>query len=120
MAKFRSDYITNSSSSSFIVAKRNDCTKEDIIQAISGGVKEWYAYATQYRYDLEKLSESDMSEEEIIQVIINKFATELWDLGSMTLDNWVVESLEASSEGCNLDCFIYENGGIYSEKFQIG
>jgi hypothetical protein len=117
--RFKSDFTTNSSSSSFIVAKRNDCTKEDLEALIKDAVTEFITHDAEYCYEYEEMVETH-GKRKAKGLMIKKIIDNIWEMGRMTLDNWTVESGESSSEGNLVDSFLYNRGHFDSEKFKIG
>ena len=105
--KVRADFVTNSSSSSFIVAKHKDCTrdeveailnshKEDILFLLhdyEGHVDCDYMSTIKEYYDKEEFDKA-------VDLAIECLTNDLMNAGynSMTLDNWTVSSEYASNE----------------------
>jgi len=117
--KIRADFVTNSSSSSFIVAKRNDCTREDVEALLKDRVQEFIKSDAEYCYDYEEMVEQH-GKRKATKLMADKIIDGIYDMGSMKLDNWTAESVEASSDGGLLEAFIYNKGYVDGEKLKIG
>lgn len=119
MAKMRLSFVTNSSSSSFIVAKRNDCTRKDIESLLAEKIEIFLKYDCEYCYDFNELIK-EHGEELAIQVAKNRIIDELDGMGSMKLDDWKIESGKGSSEDDMFGSFMHSCDFIDGEKFKIG
>lgn len=117
--KVRISHVTNSSSSSFIVAKRNDCTKEDIELLLKDKIDEFLKYDAEYCDDYDEVTE-EHGKKKAMKIMSDRIISALYNMGTMTLGDWEVESGESSSDGGLIDCFIYSRGNVDGEKFKIG
>lgn len=105
--KLRSDFVTNSSSSSFIIAKHKDCTRDEVeamlnacrkdilflLHDYDGEVDCDYMSTIKEYYDNEEFDKAvDLAIECLTSDLMNT------DCGGMTLDNWTVSSEYASNE----------------------
>lgn len=117
--KIKQDFTTNSSSSSFIVAKRNDCTRDDVESLLKDAVTQFITYDAEYCYEYEEMIEKH-GKKKAKGLMIKKIIDDIYDMGSMQIDNWTVESGESSSEGNLVDSFLYNRSQFDSEKFKIG
>ncbi len=119
--KIRLDYVTNSSSSSFIIAKHKNCTLEEIKAKLSENnvkkeikhiIEDYGKYADILDNEYE-LAISDNDYDKATKIAINDMAHKLnrkADRG-LKLDNWLVVSSECSNEtDCYIDAFIYHSG----------
>ena len=110
--KIRTDYVTNSSSSSFIIAKHKDCTREEVktmLEGMKDSVK-FLIYNLDGRIDCDHYDEIKQAydNEEIdkaVEIAIEELTDDLLWGGygdGLILDNWTVHSAYASSEDCQL------------------
>ena len=122
--KIRTDSVTNSSSSSYIIAKKSDCTKDDVIKNM-GSLKQMVDDVLEYGYipnDVLKfeLQNPDKSKAEMAlkEFIADEILGEDYE---MELDGWSVVGGECSGEdGYILETFLYEYGNrVDSEKIKI-
>jgi hypothetical protein len=112
MAKYRFGFVSNSSSSSFIIARTKDCTQKDIETMLRNHLQEVKDFVNG---DLEYCEDSNEfenlnTEEEKIELAIKKLASEFNNLSKdMTLDNWLVTAEEFGNESGNmLALFVYD------------
>jgi len=121
--KIRTSFITNSSSSSFILAIREDCTKEDIenyLEPLKDNIKstilEFYNYCD--NDDEENLSETDKVKLVCEEVI----STLYYDIIShgVKLDKWYAWSKEFSNED-DIKSTVFYNciDNINEEKLKV-
>ena len=118
--KVRTDYVTNSSSSSFIIAKHKDCTIDEIktmLYGLKDRIKE-LLYECDGEYDCNHMTEIKHAYDDdnmdkaidfaIIDIADNLNKTYKYDL---TLDDWNVRCTTASNEDCLLfECAFYDFG----------
>ena len=108
--KVRLGHVTNSSSSSFVIAKNNKCTKEEIKEKLLTMKKEIKDFLYEFDYD-------DVSENEFIDEMAKTLFKVPEDL---VLGEWTVSSREYESDGDEYDGFMCEYGPqITTDNFKV-
>lgn len=109
--KKRFGHVTNSSSSSFIIAKNDKCTVEEIKNSILDNkelVKEMF----------ELFDEN--CEEYTIEEFADDLALSLFRVPDLKLDNWMVGSTYYSSEDEIDSAFVYDYGHkLSTDNFKV-
>ena len=110
--KIREDFVTNSSSSSFVIAKHKNCTADDIKHAIY-----------QHESKITEIIDDYCAQEEYpdLDIFVEDLTDELMrSAKGLTLDDWSVGSTMYSNEDGAIDGFMYNYGHLLSsERFKI-
>ncbi|MFZ2992636.1 MAG: hypothetical protein WA061_02865 [Microgenomates group bacterium] len=120
MSKIKSDFITNSSSSSFVVAIKNGTTLKDVEKYLKESVEEFveetpeeYLKYTLEDFDIVVLRDGeDAKKEDMEKPLLKAFAKRLLGMVdySIDIDDWKVTSEEFGNEdGYNFSSFMYYN-----------
>lgn len=132
MGKIRLGFITNSSSSSFVIARKNDIKELEvvnlIIEKLSDDIKielkgiEDDSYIFNYLDDELKVLIIQKDYDKAVKLIANELCDRLLDTYSeMELGDWKVHSEEFGNEDGFYDCLIYDYGHkLVSDNFKVG
>ena len=110
--KVRKDYVTNSSSSSYVIAKKDDCTVDEIKSALNtlrGDIKRTLKdYVEDY-------------DDKGIDDFIDETARRLFSTANgLRLDDWLVAATTFDNESEAYEGFLYEFGGEFNtENFKM-
>lgn len=130
--RYRTSFVTNSSSSSFVIARKNDIKESDvvnlIIEKLSDDIKielngiEYHRYIFDYLDDELKVLIIQKDYDKAIKLIANELCNILLDAYSeMDLGDWKVHSEEFGNEDGFYDCLIYDYGHkLISDNFKVG
>lgn len=118
--KIRNDFVTNSSSSSFIIAKHKSCTINELKEMLNKHRKNIHELLGAYDGDLYCEYRSDIRDaynsnnfDKAIDLAIDVIVEGLWKDGwdPMRLDDWSVKSSYGSNEDGELfGCALYDFG----------
>lgn len=130
MAKIRLGYVTNSSSSSFIIARKNDIKESDVVNLIIDKLSDYIErelkniddYDLKYLDDELKVFIIQKDYNKAVKLIANKLCDRLLDTYSeMELGDWEVHATEFSNENGFYDYLIYDHGyKLVSDNFKVG
>ena len=111
MSKIRLGFVTNSSSSSFVIAKNDKCTKEEIKEKLLTMREEIKDFLYDFDYH------NDISEDDFI----DEMTKILFKIpGDLILGEWAVSAREYSNENDEFDGFMYEYGHeLDTENFKV-
>ena len=111
--KIRNGFVSNSSSSSFIIAVRNDLTVKDIDDIFNNYFKELYEVGLK---DWKSFGENEYGQP---APLIDEFKGGLFNTCTMKLDGWDVSGGECGNEGDFISNILYNSGNISTEKFKF-
>lgn len=103
--KIRCDFVTNSSSSSYIIARRKDYKRKDILQFLKDN-SDWYEKIIKDR--LTYWSYDYKSREDVVSKIGDKesctedIAEQIVDLGDMEVGDYLVSTIRVDSDDLDL------------------
>lgn len=111
--KVRKDFVTNSSSSSFIIAIHKDCTTQEVRDNVSKCKED-----ARYLLDMFDMEHDDAAVESFIEEIVGEL---MWHYNEMELGDWKVSAEEYSNEDSEVGAFIYDYAyKLGTEHFKVG
>ena len=127
MTKCRLSHVTNSSSSSFIIARNNKCTSEEVINLIidklSDDIKRELEYEWQVKYlsGNIKIAVLQKDYDKAIKLIAQELYHRFTSYHQMKLGDWKVYAESFSNEDDFYGYLIYEYGyKLVSDNFKLG
>lgn len=128
--KTRCDFVTNSSSSSFIVARRKGCTFEEVKNAVSlrkEDVKSMLETHGRYVYPENRDIKTNLADgniEKAVELAIEEIAEKLYSFSGdkdMEIDEWTICTEELSDEeGYLFNMAMFDIGSLMeSENLRI-
>ena len=111
--KYRYDFVTNSSSSSFIIAIHKDCTTQEVRDNVSKYREDIKSHLEMFDREYDDVSIERLIEE-VVDELMNPYST-------MELGDWTVSAEEYSNEDGDVGAFIYDNAWkLGTEHFKVG
>lgn len=132
MGKIRVGFVTNSSSSSFVIARKNDIKESEVVNLIidklSDDIKRELKDIEKDRYIFDYLDAElqiaiiRKDYNEAVKLIANKLCDILLDTYSeMDLGDWEVHAEEFGNKDGFYNCLIYDYGyKLVSDNFKVG
>ena len=130
MTKVRQSFVTNSSSSSFIIARKNDVTESDVANLIIDKLSDYIKkelksldfYDLKYLDDELKVLILQKDYDKAVKLIANELCDRLLDAYSeMELGDWKVHVEEFGNEDGFYNNLIYSYGNVLvSDNFKVG
>jgi len=120
--KIRNGFVSNSSSSSFVIAIRKDCTFKDFKKYYKNDIESFLDAYMEYvdssdLDDFEELTSETDKIEWLAKKLYDSFANEKY--GSVDLGEWMALGREGSSESSNLlEMFLYSADTKDEEKLK--
>lgn len=98
--KVRLDFVTNSSSSSYVIARRKDLTKEEVLEILSEkNLEEYMDHVRSGYVDMDDSKDYVlMPDDELKKEIAEAIASEVMHCGDIDLGEWVVSGGECSND----------------------